>query len=77
MTRHSASRLALIGFGAAFLVIHGVIGWWMPLQADDWGVSRGAAGGVVGEALGVLVRSTWARVAVSTHASGTIWRSAQ
>lgn len=28
--------IALLGFVAATVVVHAVVGWWQPLQTDDW-----------------------------------------
>jgi len=44
VTGATGSRWALAGLVAAMLVVHGVVGWWSPLQGDDWQYVLGAAG---------------------------------
>lgn len=63
--RGGGPRLALLGFVAALLAVHGIAGWLSPLAGEDWdyllGGHRGAAGSPLGDLVGwLLVRSALA-----------------
>jgi len=72
VTGQRASRLALAGFAILFLAVHGVIAALVPLQGDDWAASGGASGGLLGDAIGALVRSTWLHALLSPIVSGLL-----
>ncbi len=80
MSAGRGARWALLGFAAALLAVHGVVGWLSPLQGDDWRhlastTGRGgwlAAHAELGDAWGYLLARWPVLHAIGTPVAGAI-----